>query len=217
MSQRSERDRKETSPLAGWEPRTKLGRAVYEGEITSIEEIFKRGLKIKEWQIVDVLLPDLEEEVLDVMLVQKMTDAGRKRKFKATVVVGNKDGYVGLGEAKHNDVGPTIRLAIQNAKLNISPVRRGCGSWECGCGEPHTVPFKVRGKSGSPVVELLPAPKGLGLVAGDVAKLVLELAGIKDVWSKTYGQTRTTHNFAKATFHALQNTYSLVHTTDWAR
>jgi len=65
----------------------------------------------------------------------------------------------------------------------------------------------VRGKAGSVEVTLIPAPKGVGLVAGDVAKVVLRLAGIKDVWTRTRGDTRTTLNFAMAVYNALRNTY----------
>ena len=200
-----------------WEPKTRVGRLVKEGRITTIDEIFQQGLKIAEPEIIDILLPELYDEVVDIKLVQRQTDAGRKRKFRATVVVGNKDGYVGVGEAKLKEIGPAIKKAMINAKLNIRPVRRGCGSWECTCGEPHTVPFKVSGKVGSTKVVLYPAPRGLGLVIGNTAKTVLELAGIKDVWSKTFGETRTTSNFAKATFEALKNTYKIMAPYDWTK
>jgi len=200
-----------------WEPLTRLGRMVKEGQITSIDEIFAQNWKIQEAEIIDILLPDLEDEVIDIKLVQRQSDAGRKRRFRATVVVGNKNGYVGVGEAKLKEIGPAIKKAITNAKLNIRPVRRSCGSWECSCGGNHTVPYKVEGKCGSTKVVLIPAPRGLGLVVGDVAKTVLRLAGIDDVWSKTFGETRTTNNFAKATFEALKNTYSVVAPYDWTK
>jgi len=186
-----------------WVPKTRLGVLVSEGQITSMDEAIDSGLPIRESKIVDILLPDLEDEVLDINMVQRMTDSGRRVKFRATVIVGNGDGYVGLGQAKDVQVGPAIRKAIENAKINIIRVRRGCGSWECGCGLPHTVPSEVRGKAGSVTVELKPAPRGLGLAAGNTARKVLEKAGIKDVWTRTEGQTRTTLNFAKATYNAL--------------
>ena len=200
-----------------WQPRTYVGRLVKEGKITSIDEIFRRNLPILEPEIVDVLLPNLEHEVIDVSIVQKMTDAGRITRFRAVVVVGNRDGYVGLGKGKARQFRFAVEKAIRNAKLNIIPVRRGCGSWECSCGEPHTVPFTVRGKSGSVEIVLKPAPKGTGLVAGDVAKKVLALAGIRDVWSHTKGETRTSYNFARATYMALRNLYKFVTPLDWAR
>ncbi len=192
--------------LEEWVPKTTLGRLVAEGHITSMDEVISSGLPLKEYQIVDMLLPDLDDEVLDINMVQRMTDSGRRVKFRTTVVIGNRDGYVGVGIGKDSQVGQAIRKGIVDAKLNIFRIMRGCGSWECGCGNPHTVPFRVQGEAGSVKVTLIPAPKGLGLVAGDVAKKVLELAGVKDVWTFTKGSTRTTMNFAKATFEALKAT-----------
>ncbi len=203
--------------LEAWEPRTRVGRMVKEGKISSIDEIFRMNLPILEPEIVDILLPNLKHEVIDVTIVQKMTDAGRITRFRAVVVVGNEDGYVGLGKGKARQFRFAIEKAIRNAKLNITPVRRGCGSWECSCGEPHSVPFTVRGKSGSVEVILKPAPKGTGLVAGDVAKAVLRMAGIRDVWSFTKGETRTSYNFARATYLALRATYKFVTPLDWQR
>ncbi|MDD3753925.1 MAG: 30S ribosomal protein S5 [Methanobacterium sp.] len=187
-----------------WEPKTNLGRMVKEGEITSIDEIFDRGLPIMELEIVDFLLPDLEEEVMDVNLVQRMHKSGRKVNFRVIVAVGNKKGYVGLGQGKAKEVGPAIRKAVDDAKYNIIKVRRGCGDWGCVCGTEHTVPFKVEGKVGSVRVTLIPAPRGVELAVGDVGKTILKLAGIEDIWSKTSGQTQTTINFAGAVFDALK-------------
>ncbi|OEC88052.1 MULTISPECIES: 30S ribosomal protein S5 [Methanobacterium] len=187
-----------------WEPKTNLGRMVKEGTITDIDEILEKGLPIMELEIVNTLLPDLEEEVMDVNLVQRMHKSGRKVNFRVIVAVGNKKGYVGLGQGKAKEVGPAIRKAVDNAKYNIIKVRRGCGDWGCVCGREHTVPFKVSGKSGSVRVTLIPAPGGVGLAIGDVGKTILGLAGIYDVWSQTMGQTQTTINFANAVFDALK-------------
>jgi len=186
-----------------WDPKTKLGRYVKSGKITTMHDALHSGLTIREPQIIDILLPELSDEVLDVNMVQRMTDSGRRVKFVITVVVGNKDGYVGIGQAKGKEVGSSIQKAIENAKLNMIEIRRGCGSWECGCKKPHTVPFSVTGKSGSVVITLKPAPQGIGLATGDVAKKILNLAGIKDCWTYTDGQTRTTVNYAKAVFDSL--------------
>ncbi len=189
-----------------WVPRTRLGKLVAEGKIKTIDEALASGLPLKEPEIVDILLPDLEDEVLEISMVQRMTDSGRRTKFRVTAVVGNRDGYVGVGVGKASQVAPAIQKAINNAKINIFKVNRGCGSWECGCGEPHSIPFKVTGSAGSVRVTLIPGPRGLGIVAGKVAKKVLELAGVKDVWTFTRGQTKTTINFAKATYEALKQT-----------
>jgi small subunit ribosomal protein S5 len=192
-----------------WVPQTRLGKLVKEGQVTTMSEALASGLPIREHQIVDALIPDIRDEVLDINMVQRMTDSGRRVKFRATVIVGNGDGFIGIGEGKDVQVGVAIRKAIDTAKMNIIGIKRGCGSWECGCGLGHTVPFEVRGKAGSVEVELRPAPRGLGLASGGTAKKVLEIAGIKDVWTKVYGETRTTINFAKATFDALVKTTTM--------
>ncbi|MEM0225350.1 MAG: 30S ribosomal protein S5 [Thermofilaceae archaeon] len=197
------------SSLQEWTPRTVAGVLVKEGKITSIDQLFEMNLPIREVEIVDALLPGLKHEIASINLVQRQTDAGEVSQFQATVVVGNEDGYVGLGMGKSRQIRLAIEKAIIRAKLNIIPVRRGCGSWYCLCGEAHSVPVKVRGKSGSVEVVLLPAPKGVGLVAAESAKIVLRLAGIQDVWTRTKGETRTTHNMAKAVFEALKQTYAL--------
>ncbi|MEM0261900.1 MAG: 30S ribosomal protein S5, partial [Nitrososphaerota archaeon] len=172
---------------SSWIPKTKVGRMVKSGQITSIDEIFANNLKITEPEIVDYLLPGLEQEVIDIKLVQKQTDAGERSRFKAIAVVGNRDGYVGLGTGKSVHVVSAIEKAIRNAKMNLTPVVRGCGSWECSCGTPHSLPVKVEGKWGSVKIQLLPGPRGLGIVAGETARIVLDLAGVQDVWTKTFG------------------------------
>jgi small subunit ribosomal protein S5 len=187
-----------------WEPKTRLGRMVKNGEISTMRDVLTSGLPLRETEIVDILLPDIEDEVIDVKMVQRMTDSGRRIKFVIIVAVGNRDGYVGLGQAKGKEVGSSIKKAIDNAKLNIIEIRRGCGSWECGCRKPHTVPFAVTGKSGSVEVTFKPAPHGIGLATGDIAKKILALAGIKDCWAFTRGQTKTIVNYAKAVFNALK-------------
>ncbi len=196
--------------LEEWEPKTKLGMLVKEGQITDIHEIFRKGYQIKEPEIVDVLLPEVNlrenQEILDIALTVRMTDSGRRIRFRVLAAVGNRDGYVGLGIGHGREVGIAIRKAINYAKMNIIEIKRGCGSWECRCRRPHSIPFAVEGKEGSVKVKLMPGPRGLGLVIGDVGKKILALAGVKDVWSQTLGETRTTVNFAKAVFEALYNT-----------
>jgi len=190
----------------GWQPQTRLGRKVVEGDIETMEEALNSGLPLKEPELVDQLLPGLEDEVLDINMVQRMTDSGRRVKFRAVVVVGNRNGYIGFGQGKDVQVGDAIRKAITDAKTNLIKVRRGCGSWECGCGTNHSIPMQVEGSAGSVRVTLKPAPLGIGLVTGEISRKVLELAGIKDTWTFSRGQTRTTINFAKATFNALKAT-----------
>ncbi|MCK4317236.1 30S ribosomal protein S5 [Candidatus Bathyarchaeota archaeon] len=208
--------RRRENPLDNWVPKTQLGRQVYEGQVSSIYEIFEEGHRIKEVEVVDVLVPDLKDEVININLVQKQTDAGESSRFTALVAVGNENGLIGIGLGKAKRVRNAIEKGIRLAKLSLHPIRMGCGSWECDCGEGHTLPFKVRGKAGSVVVTLLPGPQGLGLVAGDTAKVVLKMSGIKDCWSKSIGKTTTTNSFAFATFEALKQTMSIMTPKDWA-
>jgi small subunit ribosomal protein S5 len=189
-----------------WTPKTRLGRLVRSGEITSMSQALQSGLRLREAEIVDVLLPGLGDEVTSVNMVQRMTDSGRRVRFSIQAVVGNRDGYVGIGMATGKEVGPTIRRAIDAAKLNIIEIKRGCGSWECGCGTPHTVPFLVIGRAGSAEIQVKPAPRGVGLAVGQIARKVLGLAGIKDAWGFARGQTRTTVNAAQAAYDAMQKT-----------
>ncbi len=176
------------------------------GEITSMSAALATGLPLREAEIVDILLPNLEDEVLDVNMVQRMTDSGRRVRFAITCVAGNKDGFMGLGQAKGKEVGPTIRRAIDRAKINMIEVARGAGSWQSAPGAPaFSIPYKVTGKCASTEVTIRPAPQGTGLVGGKVAKSLLGMAGIQDAWVFARGQTRTTTNYAKAIFEALQN------------
>ncbi|KXB05843.1 30S ribosomal protein S5 [candidate division MSBL1 archaeon SCGC-AAA382A20] len=192
--------------LEEWIPKTGVGKKVKEGEITNLSEIIEKGQRPREVEIVDTLVPDLEDEILNVNLVQRMHRSGRRLSFRVTAVVGNRDGIIGMGHTSGSEVAPSIQKAINAAKLKVIKIRRGCGSWECGCGRPHTVPLEVTGQKGSVRVTLKPAPRGLGIAASEIPRTVLELAGIEDVWTKSKGKTRTTINFALATFDALKKT-----------
>ena len=136
----------------------------------------------------------------------RVVRAGRKFSFRVSVLVGNKNGLVWIGTAKDNEKWPAVEMASRKAKLNLTRIRRGCGSWECPCGTGHSVPFKVTGKNASVRITFLPAPKGTGLVAGDGAKDVLKFAGVQDVWTKVKGATDTRLNFVKAAIDALGKT-----------
>jgi ribosomal protein uS5 len=188
-----------------WKPVTKLGRLVSSGRITNLADIFKFSIPIKEYQIVEKLLPTLKEEVMQVKPVQKQTQAGQRTRFKAFVVVGDENNYIGLGWKCHKEVQGAIKGAIMMAKMSVVPIRKGY--WGNKIGNTHTVPSKVTGKSGSVRVRLVPAPRGTGLVAPGVSKKLFHFAGIQDVYTKTEGKTRTKGNFIKATYHALKNTF----------
>jgi small subunit ribosomal protein S5 len=210
MTQRGKAQRRKVTvekfDISLWQPRTEMGRMVKEGKITSISEILRKGQRPREPEIIDALVPNLEEDVLGIASVQRMHKSGRRAKFRIVAVVGNRDGIVGVGHASVREIGPAIRKAMTKAKVNIIEVARGCGSWECGCGRPHSVPFEVSGHSSSVQVTIKPSPRGLGVAAAKVPKIILGLAGVKDVWMQSRGQTTTTLNFALATFDALKET-----------
>jgi small subunit ribosomal protein S5 len=192
-----------------WIPRTELGRMVASGQIKSMSEALATKLPLREYQIVDLLMPDLKDEIIYIERAQRMTDSGRRMNYSITAVVGNEDGFVGLGRGKAKEAAPAIRKAINNAKLNLIEIRRGCGSWECGCGRAHTLPFTVTGHVGSVSVRLKPSPQGVGRATGDVAKTILRMAGIEDAWGFAKGHTKTTVNYAEATFASLKQTIEI--------
>jgi small subunit ribosomal protein S5 len=193
------------SEADGWVPQTRLGQKVVDGDIESMEAALNSGLPLKEPELVDQLVPDLEDEVLDINMVQRMTDSGRRVKFRVVIVVGNRDGLVGYAQGRDDQVGGAIQKAIDIGKLNLIKVPLGSGSWEDRPGGDHSLVRNAEGKAGSVTVEVKPAPKGLGLAAAETPAHVLELAGVEDAWTKSHGNTRTTVNLAKATFNALQN------------
>lgn len=197
---RNRRDRRrDDEPKPEWIPKTDIGRQVKSGQITSVEEIFFMGKKILEQEIVDHLYPNLTEETLEVSSTQRMTDNGRKMQFRAIVLVGDKNGHVGIGAGKSEEVKPAIESAIKFAKRNlISVPLSGQGNIK------NTLPIKVVGKVGSVEVTLKPAPLGLGLAANEVVKKVLSAAGVKDIWSFSRGRTRNIYNTSMAVIDALE-------------
>jgi small subunit ribosomal protein S5 len=215
-----ERDKK---PAEAWEPKTQLGREVKEGKIKSIDEILKSGRKILEAEISDYLL-NLKSDLISIgqskgkfgggkrrawRQTQRKTEEGNVPTFSAMAIVGDENGHVGYGYGNSMETLPARDKALRKARLNIIKVTRGCSGFDCDCSELHTVPFKVTGKSGSVRITLIPAPQGTGLVVASELKKVLKLAGIKDVYSKSFGKVRTTFNAIKACFDALEKTNSM--------
>ncbi len=205
--------------VEGWTPKTSVGKKVRSGEITNIDSILDNGLPILEEQIVDILLPNLQSELLMIgqskgkfgggskrifRQTQKKTPEGNKPSFACMAVVGNSDGYVGVGYGKSKDTVPAREKAIRNAKLNLFKIRRGAGSWEDATSEPHSIPWQVKGKCGSVRIILMPAPKGKGLIIEQECAKILKLAGIENVYSKTFGQTRAKVNVVTACIDALK-------------
>ncbi len=202
-----------------WKPVTALGRQVKEGLITDIDQIFDSGLPILDAQIADQLLPGLEEDLLLIgqakgkfgggqrrifRQTQKKTKEGNKIKFTTVAVVGNRDGYVGIGVGKSNETVPSRDKAKRAARLNLIRVRRGSGTWQSDSRDPTSIPFAVTGRCGSVRITLMPAPKGKGLCVEKECAKILSLAGVKDIWSKTEGQTKTKLNLIYALMDALR-------------
>jgi small subunit ribosomal protein S5 len=217
---REEREKEELKEaLESWKPKTELGKKVKTGKIKNVDD-FLEDSKILEEQIIDTLL-NLESDLLAIgqskgkfgggkrrawKQTQRKTEEGNVPTFSSMVVVGDKNGHVGLGVGRGKETLPARDKALRKAKLNLIKVNRGCGSFDCTCSEHHSIPFIVEGKCGSSKVVLFPAPQGTGLVIGNECKKILKLAGIKDVYSKTYGQTKTTVNLGKACLEALKKT-----------
>jgi len=215
-----ERDSAAASALAAWAPKTKLGKEVKEKKIKNIDEILDAKKKILEEQIVDSLI-NVQSDLLFIGQSKGKFGGGKRRAWKQTqrktkegnvatfatlAVIGDEKGHVGIGIGRAKETLPARDKAIRQAKLGIIKVTRACASFDCSCNELHSIPYKVSGKSGSVIVTLIPAPQGTGLVAAGEMKKVLKMAGIKDIYTKTFGARGTTGNLAKATIDALRKT-----------
>lgn len=204
--------------LDNWVPRTELGKAVRTGKIKDIDEIFSSGQKIMEPEIVDLLIRNLKTDSLFIGQAKGKFGGGKRRAFRQTqkktkegnvltfgvmAVVGDGRGHVGLGYGRASETLPAKEKALRSAKLNMVKIPRGCASYDCSCDEEHSIPITVEGKCSSVSVKLIPAPQGTGLVIGNEMKKILIAVGIKDIYSKCLGKTRTTFNTAKACMNAL--------------
>ena len=202
---RRQEEEKKPFVMEMWQPRTKLGEMVKAGTMTSLEQILMMGKTIKEVEIIDALLPNLDTKVAETASVQRMTKDARKAKYRTTMIIGDRNGHVGIGVGKATEVRPAADEALKDAKMHMICIPLGCGSWECNCGTSHSLPITLRAKVGTAEIILKPAPRGVGVVAGSTAKMVLDLAGIKDVWTFARGRTRDKYNTALATYMALKS------------
>jgi len=220
MTKKEREDETRRNTLAAWVPKTELGKLVKAGKLKNFDEILDKHKKVLESEISESLLP-LESDLLLIgqskgkfgggkrrawRQTQKKTMEGNVVTFSCMAVVGDGKGHVGIGMGEAQETLPSREKAFKKAKLNVVRITRGWESEEEDKSDPHTVPFIVNGKCGSVRIRFFPAPRGTGLVVGNECKKILRLAGIKDVYSKTFGQTRTTFNVARACMDALQKT-----------
>jgi len=215
---------KQQEALENWIPVTELGKLVKAGKEKDINKILDQHKKILESEIVDLCIPNIETDLIFIgqskgkfgggkrrawRQTQKKTQEGNILTFSSMAVVGDKKGHVGIGYGRAKETLPSRDKAIRQAKINLTRITLGFESSKERSKpeeEPHTVPFKVEGKAGSVRITILPAARGTGLVAGDETKKILRLAGIKDAYTITQGQTKTAFNLAKAIINALEKT-----------
>ena len=214
------KQREEKEAIINWEPKTKLGEEVKAGKIKDIDEILDAKRAILEPEIVGSLMT-VQSDLISIgqskgkfgggkrrawRQTQRKTKEGNVPTFSTMAVIGDEKGHVGLGTGKSKETLPARDKAVRKAKLNIIKITRGDGSFNSVGGGNTSIPFTVEGKAGSVRVILMPAPPGTGLVVGDQLKKILKLAGIKDIYSKTFGKQRTTFNLVKACMEALKKT-----------
>jgi len=142
----------------------------------------------------DELEPELKDQVISIRRTTKVVKGGKNLSFSALVAVGNENGKVGIGKGKAREVPPAIAKAVEDAKKNMIdiPLRK------------TTIPHFIKGVHGGGAVVLRPASKGTGVIAGGAVRVIMELAGIKDILTKSI-RSNNPFSVARATMDALEN------------
>jgi small subunit ribosomal protein S5 len=143
--------------------------------------------------MIDTSKLDLKESIVNIRRVAKVVKGGRNFRFSVTVVVGNGEGYVGVGLGKAQEIPEAVRKAIEDAKKKMIYVPT-VGT---------TIPHRTLGIYGAGQVLIMPAAPGTGVIAGSAVRMVLELAGLKDVRAKSIGSNNA-GNMANATIEGLR-------------
>jgi len=140
------------------------------------------------------LEPELKDQVISIRRTTKVVKGGKNLSFSALVAVGNEKGKVGIGKGKAREVPPAIAKAVEDAKKNMIDVPL----------KKTTIPHFIKGVHGGGAVVLRPASKGTGVIAGGAVRIIMELAGIKDILTKSI-RSNNPFSVARATMDALQN------------
>lgn len=143
---------------------------------------------------VDELDPELKDQVISIRRTTKVVKGGKNLSFSALVAVGDENGRIGIGKGKAREVPPAIAKAVEDAKKNLIDVPL----------KKTTIPHFIKGVHGGGAVVLRPASKGTGVIAGGAVRIIMELAGIKDILTKSI-RSNNPFSVARATMNALQN------------
>ena len=163
-------------------------------EATRLQDEAETTPVVEKEKAIDYAKLNLTEEVIQLNRVAKVVKGGRRFSFSALVVVGDKNGHVGVGFGKANEVPESIQKGVQNAKKNLIRVPR-LG---------RTIPYTVTGEFGAARVLLRPASEGTGLIAGPAVRAVLELAGLSNVLTKRFGSGNVI-NILRAVIQGLKS------------
>ena len=135
----------------------------------------------------------IEDQVVKIYRCAKVVKGGRRFRFAALVVVGNRNGQVGVGYGKANEVPTAVEKGVKNAQKDLVTIQM----------KGSTIPHRIKAKSGASLVVLIPAAEGTGIIAGVRLRPLLELAGIRDVLTKSYGSANP-KNLLRAGMSALK-------------